>query len=1007
MVVSRPGPQIYSIAAHRGFADALVAGLIPRYADPHLGLARLTLLLPNRRVVRTITEAFVRASDGTNGLLLPRMAVVGDLDLDETLGPLLDPLGTASDIPPAADPTYRWLRLAQHLTDLGDMRFASGAARLRQARLIGQTIDRLRAEEIDPLSLMSEDILGLIGDSAAHWQDSTRLFLRICAAWQMDLAARDEVDAPTRRNRLFDHAAQQWKADPPAFPIVAAGITSASPALARLCQVVAHLPNGAVILPDLDLNLADEVWAQLGRAGVGENPDDPPFGRDDALTHPQYHLKLLLNRMAIARDEVRPWHRAGMSAAAPARSKAISNLFLPPAASATWASLSGDQRKLAGVRLMECDNPGHEAQAIAILIREALEQSEKRVALITPNRPLATRVVAHLQRWDIAADDTAGRPLSQTAAGRVMLLLAEIMAEQAAPVPLVALLSHPLVGAGETRADWLDHARQLDLALRGPRPAAGLEPISALLSARAEKHARPALVAWWDAVATILAPVLALNATVEEPVLADLLTALASAASALCGEDRLWAGADGRALSSFIADLSAQAVPLGTRLAASDMPSFLRQEMDLIAVRPPWGGHPRVAIYGLLEARMSRADLTICGGLTEGSWPAAPAPDPLLPPAVLRHLGVAGADFRIGLSAHDLAGALGAPEVVLSWAKRDEAGPARPSRFVLRIAAMLGGDQAGKHIQPLTPIYARQIDIGHAVPAHPRPQPMPSAAQRKVDISATALDRLRSDPYQFYASHILKLSRPDALDATPTAAMQGSAAHLILDRWHKAGAAPAMLQAIAEEELDKMSAHALMRALWRPRLMAALEWIARQVTTQTRDEGRRVLDSERDGSMWVDGIKIHGRVDRIDALPDGKLAIVDYKTGKPPSAKMVQAGYTLQLGTLGLIAQAGGFADIAGAPEKFEYWSLAKKDDAFGFVSEPIRKNPDKGILREDFLPTAKRFLDDALARWINGQEAFTARLNPDIGGYNDYDQLMRLDEWLGALDRETAMTQP
>ena len=78
-------PQVYSIAAHRGFADALVAGLVPRYADSELGLARLTLLLPSGRAVRTVTEAFIRHSGA--GLLMPRMAVVGDLDLDETLGP--------------------------------------------------------------------------------------------------------------------------------------------------------------------------------------------------------------------------------------------------------------------------------------------------------------------------------------------------------------------------------------------------------------------------------------------------------------------------------------------------------------------------------------------------------------------------------------------------------------------------------------------------------------------------------------------------------------------------------------------------------------------------------------------------------------------------------------------------------------------------------------------------------------------------------------------------------
>ena len=50
------GPQVYSIAAHRGFADALVAGLVPRYSEGDVGLARLTLLLPSSRAARTVQE---------------------------------------------------------------------------------------------------------------------------------------------------------------------------------------------------------------------------------------------------------------------------------------------------------------------------------------------------------------------------------------------------------------------------------------------------------------------------------------------------------------------------------------------------------------------------------------------------------------------------------------------------------------------------------------------------------------------------------------------------------------------------------------------------------------------------------------------------------------------------------------------------------------------------------------------------------------------------------------
>ncbi|MFC0203837.1 double-strand break repair protein AddB [Novosphingobium soli] len=980
----RAGPKVYSIAAHRGFADALVAGLVPRYGQGELGLARLTLLLPSRRTVRTVTEAFVRHS-GT-GLLLPRMAVVGDLDLDETLGPLLDPLG-AADIPPAADPTRRWLRLAHFLREVEGDAAGKGAALLRRAFEMGRTMDRLIAEDIAPIDLMSDRVIGIVGDLAGHWTDNTRTFLKVQQYWIAELATRGEVDAPERRNRLFDHAARRWREAPPAHAVVAAGVTGASPALARLLRVVSETERGSVILPDLDLSLSDEVWDELGTAGAPAEHDDPPFGRGDAVTHPQYHLKLLLNRMSVSRAEVLPWHRSGVAAAPPERSRALSSLFLPPGASAAWVDLPAERRRLAGVRLMETAHPGEEAQAIAVLIREALETSERRVALVTPDRGLAARVVAHLQRWGIEADDTAGRPLPQTAAGRLLLLLAEVVSEQAAPVPLIALLVHPLAGSGEGRARWLEQARRLDLALRGPRLGAGLAPL-------ATRAAEVKLDRWWAEVEAVLAPLFTLG---EAEPLDRLLGVMAQVAEALCGET-LWGGADGRALSGFIEDLREAAAAAATLIEPRELHAVLRDAMDRVSVRPPWGGHPRVSIYGLLEARMSRADLVVCGGLVEGVWPASPAQDSLLPPAVLRALGVPGADFRIGLSAHDLASALGAPEVVLSWAQRDESGPVIPSRFVLRVSAMLG-DQLHGHVEGECVRLARKLDDAAPVPPHPRPQPRPSPAQRRVDVSVTGLDRLRGDPYQFYASAVLGLRSIDALDAEPSAAWKGEVAHLIMERWHKAAEPKDRIQAIAGEVLDEKNAHPLMRVLWWPRLSAALQTFERRVL-DAKAEGRQVLGIEAWGDMQYRGVRIHGRADRIDRKPDGGLVVVDYKTGQPPTGRRVQEGFALQLGLVGLIAQDGGFEGIAGTADAFEYWSMAKsKDGTLGYVFEPVREGKKKfGIPREAFLPETARFLDDALDRWILGDEAFTARLNPELGSYADYDQLMRLDEWITAL---------
>lgn len=986
MAERRP-PHVYSIAAHRGFADALVAGLIPRYAEPELGLARLTLLLPSRRAERIVTEAFVRLSGG--GMLLPRMAMVGDLDLDETLGPLLDPLGAGSEVPLAADPTRRWLRLADLLRQEMGERAPKAPGLLRLAFDMGRTMDRLAVEGIELGDLLDARIAGIVGDLAGHWHEATRLFARVQAFWLAELEARGEVDAPVRRNLLFARAARRWRETPPALPIVAAGVTSASPALAAMLRAVADLPNGAVILPDLDLALADEVWDMLGNAGApGEG--EAPFGEGDAATHPQYHLKLLLNRMGVRRDEVDPWHRAGLAAAPPERSRAISNLFLPPAASEGWVDLKADRRRLTGVRLMESAHPGEEAQAVAILIREALEVPERRVALVTPDRGLAGRVIAQLRRWNIDADDTAGRPLAQTAAGRVLLLLAELVATHASPVPLFALLVHPLVRQGDERAAWLEHARWLDLELRGPRRAPGLEPVRAAVAKLAKAHG--GIEAWWAECESVFAPLLEWP---EALPLADALDQLVTAGEALCGA-ALWGGADGRALAALVEDLRGACAEVGTRIAPDDLSGVLRDAMDRVSVRPPWGKHPRVAIYGLLEARMSRADLVICAGLTEGSWPASPSPEPLLPPAVLRALGVPGGEFRIGLAAHDLAGALGAPEVVLSWALRDEGGPVIPSRFVLRVEAMLG-ELAEAHRESRAVELAREIDRATPAPPYPRPMPRPSAAQRDVPVAVTALDRLRGDPYQFYAGAILRLRSVDALDADPTAAWKGEVVHKVLDRWHKAGGRAGELLALAAEELAEMRAHPLVRSLWWPRLARALEWIDAMIADQ-RAEGRVVLGTELKGAIEHLGVKIHGRADRIDRLADGSLAIVDYKTGAPPSGKMVENGFALQLGTLGLIAAQGGFAGVAGDPNRFEYWSLAKSKaggDAFGYVAEPVKEGrKQSGLPREEFLSITEDYLDGAIRDYIKGDKPFVARLNPDLGGYNDFDQLMRLDEW-------------
>jgi ATP-dependent helicase/nuclease subunit B len=418
---------------------------------------------------------------------------------------------------------------------------------------------------------------------------------------------------------------------------------------------------------------------------------------------------------------------------------------------------------------------------------------------------------------------------------------------------------------------------------------------------------------------------------------------------------------------------------------------MLGQLMAATAVRPPYGQHPRIFIWGLIEARLQQADLVILGGLNEGVWPQLPAPDPWLAPRLRHELGLPGLERRIGLAAHDFAGALGGRQVLVTRARRDARSPAIPSRFWLRLEAMTGGLTRA----PFHKGWARALDRPHGHRPAGQPRPSPPLAARPKRIAVTDVDRLKADPFAFYARSILKLASLDSADADPSAAWRGSAVHKVLEAWAKDDRCdPARLRPRAEALLEGSAAHPLMRALWQPRLMEAIDWIASKVA-ENEAAGRVPIAAETKGECTVAGVALYGEADRIDRLADRRLAIVDYKTGTPPGSKAVAAGYSLQLGLLGLIAERGGFDGVEGVPACFEYWSLARAaSGGLGYVKSPVGNRT--GLDPEDFTTIAARNFIAAAGAWLTGTEPFTAKLHPEYAPYGDYDQLMRLEEWYG-----------
>ncbi|HEY1125073.1 MAG TPA: double-strand break repair protein AddB [Sphingobium sp.] len=993
-MAERRAPAVYTIPAHRAFTDALAKGLIAQHGerDGGLALARGIVLLPNNRAVRALRDAFVRESG--SGLLLPRLVPIGDIDLDETLGNALAPMGEDAGVPPAIGSAERLMILTRlvmterakqgELVDLGEG--------YRLAVALAQTLDQLIVEKKGPHDLAEARDEEL----SAHWDKAFQLFSLLFDKWPKELERCGCIDAAERRNRLLGAIATRWTAAPPERFVVAAGIVTTAPAVAGLLRAVAQMPRGMVVFPGLDLEdrLTTEQWHAIGPV---DGDTQEPGGPEPQEGHAQYALKQLLHRMGVNRDEVALWRWGSEHDARAARGKAISNAMLPALLTGTWPDIKSENRSLAGVSAIEAAGPAEEAQAIAIALREAVELPGT-AALVTPDRDLATRVSAHLARWGIEADDSAGRPLAQLPPGTLLLALAQAGAEAFAPVALLAALKHPLARAGDERLGWLEQVRRLDLLLRGPRPPAGLAGIGARLASndRAEQ-----LRDWWPQVAAMLAPLE--DAFARERPLPDLLAALRETASALTGE-RVWAGHQGHAAAALFAELEA-AAPHGPPTAdPKGFAAMLAQALSGVAVRPPQGGHPRIQILGLLEARLQQADLMILAGLNEGVWPSLPQPDPWLAPRIRRALGLPGLERRIGLSAHDFANGLGAPRVLLSRARRDTSAPTVASRFWLRLRAMTGERwiEDGRLID-----LARIIDKPEgAAQRYPQPAPAPRAELRPKRIAVTDIDRLRADPYAFYAAKILALPSLDPVDADPGPAWRGTAAHDVLHRWMEEGARdPERLAVLAREMLAGAQAHPLMRTLWQPRLLKALEWVAAEVAAQSA-EGRAILFGEKRGEILRGGITLHGKPDRVDRLPGGDIGIVDYKSGNTATAKQVEKGFSLQLGLLGLIAHEGGFAEWGVAKGTavgaFEYWKLAKKKGSFGFIDSPVDAEGKRGkVATGEFLGLVEGYFADAARRWLTGDEPFMARPHSDAPVYADYDQLMRLDEWIARGDAD------
>ena len=496
---------------------------------------------------------------------------------------------------------------------------------------------------------------------------------------------------------------------------------------------------------------------------------------------------------------------------------------------------------------------------------------------------------------------------------------------------------------------------------------------------------------------------------------ADALAALVAAGEALAATDaepgavRLWALEEGEALATLLADALPALGDLPDQPPQA-LPGLLDALLEGAVVRSrralrgrgASAEHPRIFIWGLLEARLQAVDVAVLGGLVEGVWPPATDPGPWLSRPMRRAAGLPSPEDAIGQAAHDfLLAACGAPMAVLSCPRRRDGAPAVPARWLVRLEAFLAGQGARLEPHPAA-AWARRLDQPHDGPRPlAPPKPRPPAERRPRRLRVTDIETLIADPYSIYARYVLALEALDPLDQPTEAADYGRLVHAALEAFYGSVGTtwPPDARRQLRDAMDKALAAREIRpalaAWWAPRLYRIADWVVEEEIRRRSVAAPAKVAVEIGGDWPLDlprGFLLRGRADRIERRADGRLAILDYKTGTMPAAAAAEQGRAPQLLLEAAMAAAGGFgAALSGAAAELTYWRLTG-----GFVPGVARQlfDGDAAVIA-DAVADARARLHDLLAAFDHPARAYLCRPHPARAARRDaYAQLARRAEW-------------
>ncbi len=960
---------VYSVPLGNNFLRVVLDRLmnLPNMADA-------VVYVPTNRLGKALQLEILRTLDG-RAVLMPEIKTLGDD------GDILNHSAVlqGGHIPLCVDALNRRFWLADAITKFHKSRgnSLSFSASLSSADDLARLFDRVALYEthIDAFKDLFTD-----GDYATHWGISLAFLNAIYPAWQEYLKSKGMMDIGIYKHQSLQSLKTIVEQEQRIVFLV--GATANYPVIKDLMLTVANMDNGVVFISAYDTDYSPQQMKNIIQD----------------VTHPQHTLQFFVNELGVENIQI-----LGNSTD---RATLFKSVFLPARNTGIWRSKSAPVAGFDTLGFVESETMQKEALSIALMMRETLNVAGKTCALMTPNRQLSRMVISLLKRWNIAVDDSSGQPLDSTPAGLFMRLVLQTVDSSFSPFALMALLKHPFCTLGMDKGEVNRTIHALEMfGLRGYYGTGGLDDLINYIQTSKEdkfKHYNPykekadEAIVLLKKVQSIFVPLLQNFSSFK-----DLVQAHITVCEGLSSVDTLWNKDDGNVLASTMNGLLKNAEEIKV-VSLSDYTNAFTTLLGGQTVRKTIGLHPRLFIFGSLEARLQSVDRMIIAGLNEGIFPAKTKTDAWLSRGMAGEVGLPISDTDVGISANDFISACNGVEVVFSRYVKEDGKQTIPSRWWQRFLAV----SKACGLDSLPPLHinytylAENLDgidvrIQEAVRISV-PKPTPPVEFRPQGLSVTNIQTWLEDPYQIYCKYVLKIFDGGDLWGEMKANIKGTLYHGIFEEFIQKNPDEVRhdfvgeLLKIGQKHFAPLMEISVVKSFWWADFESVAQSFINECVKRNDNLGRVVTETKakyRHKTKGGNTFEISGTADRIEILKDGYCNIIDYKSGTKISMSSVKNGTAPQLPLQAYMLGQKAFLGVDSRKvEQVEYWYTKRNFEVTNSTDSKGKESMD------EIVDNAVNMLDGLVDRYANVHTPYYTENR--ITKYNDYAHLMREKEW-------------